>query len=87
MTGIMVSVSIPNSSSPTMKQGFVKLKTKKRKDGRLEMKRSDLPFSPEARDKMPMPMEHNGIRKRWVGFGYVDEGLATGKEPLVLIDD
>jgi hypothetical protein len=71
-----------------MKQGFnVKLKTKKRKDGRLEMKRSDLPIFPEARDKMPAPIEHEGRRKLWVGIGYIDEGPATGKEPLVLIDD
>lgn len=27
-----------------------------------------------------------GVRKKWVGIGFVDDGVPTGKEPLVLDD-
>jgi len=54
---------------------------------------------PESRDKLPGPIEFRGmigrgkkakmvrLRKRWVGFGFCDEGAADGTEPLLCLDD
>lgn len=36
--------------------------------------------------KLPQVISHHGIRKRWVGIGWVDEGKPTGKE-VVVVDD
>lgn len=50
-------------------------------------------------DKLPGPIEFRGmvgrgkrrelarLRKRWIGFGWVDEGPADGSEPLLCLDD
>jgi hypothetical protein len=42
---------------------------------------------PEERDKLPSPAAHKGVRRRWVGIGWVDEGEADGTEPLVLVGE
>jgi hypothetical protein len=54
---------------------------------------------PESTDRLPGPVEFRGmvgrgkklamvrLRKRWVGFGWVDEGKADGTEPLLCLDD
>jgi ABC-type transport system substrate-binding protein len=55
-----------------------------REDGRLEMKLKDMPKFPEGQDKLPNPIEIDGQSKTWVGIGWVDNGPATGKEPLVI---
>lgn len=36
----------------------------------------------EPLDKLPQPVAIAGRRKRWVGFGWVDEGPSDGSEPL-----
>jgi len=53
----------------------------------------------ESLDPLPSPVEFRGmvgrgkkrtmarLRKRWVGFGWVDEGTADGTEPLLCLDD
>ncbi len=53
----------------------------------------------ESLDKLPGPAEFRGmvgrgkkqtmarLRKRWVGFGWCDEGQADGSEPLLVLDD
>ena len=62
----------------------INMKNKKRK----VIKRSELPRFNEGLSKLPMPAEHNGKRKRWVGIGWVvEEEYATGEEPLLIIDD
>jgi len=58
----------------------------KRRDGRWELPVSDLPRFPEGKDHLPNPLEHDGRQKRWVGIGYVDQGSATGRERLVLVE-
>jgi hypothetical protein len=35
---------------------------------------------------MPKVISMGGVRKQWVGIGWVDEGPADGTETLVLID-
>jgi hypothetical protein len=40
----------------------------------------------EQIDMLPQPVEHNGQRVRWVGFGWVTEGSADGTEPLLIED-
>jgi len=54
---------------------------------------------PASLDKLPGPVEFRGmigrgkrrelarLRKRWVGFAWVDEGQADGTEPLLCLDD
>ena len=59
----------------------------KRKDGRLELKRSDMPLFPDHTDDLPNPVEIDGRQKMWVGIGWIDQGPATGKEPLVIVED
>jgi len=39
---------------------------------------------PQKIDLLPRPAEHEGRRKRWAGFGWVDEGEADGTEPLLI---
>ena len=34
--------------------------------------------------KLPPVVNHDGVRKRWVGIGWVDEGEPVGDEPLVV---
>lgn len=34
--------------------------------------------------RLPQYVEINGRRREWVGFGFVDVGAPTGKEPLVV---
>lgn len=41
-----------------------------------------IPIFPEFKDCMPR-VEHDGIRKNWVGIGWVDEGPAHGDELLL----
>jgi hypothetical protein len=53
----------------------------------------------ESLDKLPGPAEFRGyvgrgkkrrlvrLCKSWVGFGWTDGGEATGKEPLLVLDD
>ena len=46
-------------------------------------------------DKLPGPVEFRGmvgrkmvrLRKRWVGFGWEDEGTEDGTEPVLCLDD
>lgn len=33
--------------------------------------------------RMPQIINDNGVRKRWVGIGWVDEGKPTGRETIV----
>jgi len=65
-------------------ESWLRKRLKKRKDGRYEIKLSNLPKFPEYIDHLPGPVEIDGQRKRWVGFGWVDEGPATGDESLVI---
>jgi len=55
--------------------------TRLREDGRRVLLR--MPMSPEVRDYLPTPMGHMGLRKWWVGTGWVTEGPADGTEPLL----
>lgn len=66
---------------------WLKKRVKKRKDGRLEMKLSDMPAFPDSIDKLPNPVEIDGRRKMWVGIGWIDEGEAKGDEPLVILTE
>lgn len=68
-------------------KAWLKKRLKKRKDGRWEIKRSDLPLFPDRTDELPNPAEVDGRRKMWVGIGWVDEGEAQGDEPLVITED
>ena len=34
--------------------------------------------------KLPQAVEHEGIRKEWVGIGWIDCGAPSGREPLVV---
>ena len=63
---------------------WLKKRITKRKDGRLEIKLADLPTFPDHLDELPNPVEIDGQSKTWVGIGWVDNGPATGKEPLVI---
>lgn len=56
----------------------------KREDGRWEITLADLPKFPDLTDHLPGPVEIDGRCKRWVGIGWIDEGPATGEEPLVI---
>lgn len=38
-------------------------------------------------DKLPQVIDDEGRRKRWVGIGWIDEGLATGDETEVIYPD
>ena len=37
-------------------------------------------------DKLPQVINHDGVRKRWVGIGWIDEGKPTGRETIVVDD-
>lgn len=46
----------------------------------------------ESLDKLPMPAQFGRDLKtarsqEWVGIGWIDLGPATGKEPLLVVDD
>jgi len=69
------------STAKPWAQGVAESSMRPRADGRMDLIK--MPFSPEAKDRLPMPIDHNGRRKRWVGFGFTDEGPANGTEPLV----
>ena len=55
-------------------------------------------MAPEGKDALPGPMEFRAwigkgkarklhrSRRRWVGFGVVDEGPADGSEPVLIVD-
>jgi len=77
-----MSKAIPERATPEWVTKAVEACTKKRPDGRLDLLRMPLGF--EVKDALPGPLDHNGVRKRWVGFGWVEEGPAAGTEPLVL---
>lgn len=44
-------------------------------------------MSAESKDDLPGPADHNGVRKHWVGIGWICEGQADGTEPLLIVDD
>ena len=65
----------------------IRKRLKKRKDGRWQIKRCDLPRFADGTDHLPNPVEIDGRQKQWVGIGWTDHGPATGKEPLVIVED
>jgi hypothetical protein len=65
----------------------IRKRLKKRKDGRWEIKRSDLPRFADGTDHLPNPAEIDGKSMTWVGIGWTENGPATGKEPLVIVED
>ena len=71
----------PTPSTPTPES------RRKKRGPRRTIRLDDLPRFPDATDKLPQPAEIEGRRKRWVGIGWVDEGPATGREPLLVLTD
>jgi sulfite reductase beta subunit-like hemoprotein len=58
-----------------------------RLDGRLQIRRSNLPNFADHVDHLPQPVEIDGEQKQWVDIGWIDHGKATGDEPLVIVED
>lgn len=59
-------------------------KKKKRKTIKLsQLQRMAFRNSP----KMPQVVNHDGVRKEWVGIGWIDCGPATGREVKVIEDE
>lgn len=68
---------------PAWAKNFVARKHLRWNGTRWTLPRSKLPFGAEFKDCMP-PIEHEGVRMRWVGFGWVAEGEPNGTELLLL---